>query len=371
VQAARQLPVAMPSRRRRDSSGSASSGRKKRSRSRRRNAKRSRSRRRERRSHSRRRSRSRNSAEKQLPAPVPSALAMPAKAAPAAVPDWLADLMPGGSGAQSTQIAPAKPATTTSQVEIPLSLIGLLTNDNEAPVRRISSDSGAIIQIRQDMQHFGYSLCIITGKPDNIAKATEMVKQHVGLSSGIVTKEIETSADHVSIHGAMDLVRAEMQKRKAGDVAIRILPPDAPGGKVRVCIGPGPVFLVSMAEQLLRKKLSGVELDLCYKQKRPVPIEMKVAVLCKFYEAGSCSLAGGCQYSHGAQELAVVQRAHMPEGAENARGHDPATLVANLPRWPPMPGHIRALAPMQDLPAGVTTDARQASKANFTTSGMI
>lgn len=252
-------------------------------------------------------------------------------------------------------------------------MIGLLTQDYEAPVRRISSASGAVIQIRQDMQHLGYSLCIMTGTPESLAKATDMVKQQVGLSSGFVTKEIETAADHRSAHGALDLALADMQKRKAGDVPIKLLPPDGPGAKVRVCIGPGPVFLVSMAEQLIRKKLCDVELDLCWKQGRPVPIEKKVAVLCKYFESGSCALAGSCSYCHGTQELAMAQRAHMPEGAENARGSDSATLVANLPRWPPLPGDIKALAPIKDgsLPDSGDREEAQELRATSATSGMI
>lgn len=251
-----------------------------------------------------------------------------------------------GSGGQSTP-APIRPATTTSQVEIPLSLVGNLTQDNEAPVRQISAETGAIIQIRQDMQHFGYSLCLMTGTPDKLAKATELVKQRCGLSGGSVTKEVETSADIVAAQKAVELGLVDMRKRKTGDVPVRVLPPDAPGARLRISIGPGPVHLVSMAEQLIRKKVTAIELDLCYKQKRPVPIDMKVAVLCKYFEAGTCTLGGGCMYSHGAQEFTLVQRAHMPAGAENARGTDSASLVANIPRWPPLPGDIKALAPME------------------------
>jgi len=199
-------------------------------------------------------------------------------------------------------------------------------------VRQISAETGAIIQIRQDMQHFGYSLCLMTGTPDKLAKATELVKQRCGLSGGSVTKEVETSADIVAAQKAVELGLVDMRKRKTGDVPVRVLPPDAPGARLRISIGPGPVHL-SMAEQLIRKKVTAIELDLCYKQKRPVPIDMKVAVLCK--------------YSHGAQEFTLVQRAHMPAGAENARGTDSASFVANIPRWPPLPGDIKALAPME------------------------
>merc|ERR1712224_56281 len=107
---------------------------------------------------------------------------------------------------------------------------------------------------------------------------------------------------------------------------------------------------------------------------RPVPIEMKVAVLCKYWEAGQCSLSGCCSYCHGPQELALAQKAHMPEGAENARGRDSATLVANLPRWPPAPGDLKALAPLQDLPDGnviATTERAHEVQATSATSGMI
>merc|ERR1719359_1870774 len=100
----------------------------------------------------------------------------------------------------------------------------------------------------------------------------------------------------------------DLRKRKAGDVPLKVLPSDGPGARVKVCIGPGPAFLVCMAEQIIRKKLSDKELDICWKQGRPVPIEMKVAVLCKYWEAGQCSLSGCCSYCHGPQELALAQK---------------------------------------------------------------
>merc|ERR1712151_999644 len=96
-----------------------------------------------------------------------------------------------------------------------------------------------------------------------------------------------------------------------------IVAPRAPGEKGRVNIGPGQVAHVAVAETLVRKKLADIELDLCYRQGRPVPPELKIPVSCKFFDlGGSCSLGGKCQYAHGPEELEVAQRMAIPRGAQ-------------------------------------------------------
>lgn len=179
--------------------------------------------------------------------------------------------------------------------------------------------SGADIQLRQELQHLGYSLAIITGTPEASQRAKEMLQQQVGLmGGGHITKEIEVATDNRDTQHAVELALEELRKRKADDVPVRILHPEMPGSKVRVSIGPGSVAHVATTEQLIRKKLNGIELDLCYRQGRPVPIEKKVAIKCKYFNAGSCPQAQMCQYCHGDEELAVAQRASLPSGANTA-----------------------------------------------------
>jgi len=210
-------------------------------------------------------------------------------------------------------------------MEIPLHLAPLLTANGNEPIRRICAATGADIALRQELQHLGYNLAIITGHPQAAAVAREMIMQVIGLAGGgsVITKEVEVSGDPMNSVGAVELALAELRHRSSG-VQISIVPPRAPGERGRVSIGPGPVAHVAVAETLVRKKLADIELDLCYRQGRPVPPELKIPVPCKFFELGSCSLAGKCQYCHGREELEVAQRMSLPPGVEGHTDFGPA-----------------------------------------------
>lgn len=263
----------------------------------------------------RRGSRSRSGQRSQTPAPPtksPQSLA-----APAPVPDWLADLFPGtGPSAGASQIALVRPQVAATPMEIPLALAPLLTSNGNAALNRICAASGAEIAIRQDMQHLGYALAIITGTGQATTLARGMVMQQIGLAGGgNITKEVEVSGDPRLAIGAVDVALAEL-RTKASRVHISYVPARALGEKGRVSIGPGPVAHVAAAETLVRKKIVDAELDLCYRQGRPVPAELKVPVPCKFFDAGECSLGGRCQYAHGSDELQVAKRMSRPVGSQ-------------------------------------------------------
>lgn len=300
---------------------------------------------------------------------APTSQPAEAKAVKKDVPDWLADLFPQGGGSSAPLVAQA-PAVRTEQVEIPLSMIGILTAGNEAVVRNIASSSGAVVQLRQDMSHFGYCLCFITGTADKVSQAKEMLHQQVGLSGNLVTRELDTSADHVSAHNALEMAMSEMHKRKT-QLSASVVMPTSADGRVKIRIGPGQIALVSMAEQLIRKQLANVELEILHKSGRPVPIEMKIAKLCQFFEQGGCILGARCQCCHGPDELALAKKARVLQnpGAEIARGLD----SADVPRWPPLPGDIRALAPIVDgQEVGVDAlDVDRGVQMKSETSGLI
>lgn len=254
-------------------------------------------------------------------------LAQPAAAAASAVPDWLADLFPGPPAPAA---APARPQAATP-MEVPLQLVPLLTANGNEALTRICALSGAEIALRQDMQHLGYSLAIITGTAQATALAKDMVMMQIGLTGGsIITKEVEVSGDPSRSAGAVELVLAELRQKAMG-VQVSVVPPKGPGERGRISIGPGPVAHIAVAETLVRKKLADIELDLCYRQGRPVPPELKIPVLCKFFELGSCSLAGKCQYCHGKEEREVARRMAMPPGAAAERGAAAAVTAAAAP----------------------------------------
>jgi len=204
---------------------------------------------------------------------------------------------------------------SSTPVEVPQTLVSLLTANSNAALTKISAASGADVSLRQDMAHLGYSLAFLTGTAQAVTKAKEMLLEQVGLAGNTITKLIEVAPEYISAFGAIDLAFAEM-RRKSGDVPIQILPPESPGAPVRVNLGPGPVANVATAEHLIRKKVADIELHLFAKLGRPVPPEKKIAVNCKYYLAGSCWRGGSCQHCHGMEELEVARRASMPEGSD-------------------------------------------------------
>jgi len=229
-------------------------------------------------------------------------------------------------------------------MEIPLQLVPLLTANGNAPLNQICAISGAEITLRQDMQHLGYNLAIITGTAQATALAKDLVMQQIGLTTGsIITKEVEVSGDPMRSVGAVELALAEL-RHKASGVQISIVPPRLPGERGRVSIGPGPVAHVAVAETLVRKKLADIELDMCYRQGRPVPPELKIPVQCKFFTLGSCSLAGKCQYCHGREELEVAQRMSRPLGTEG-RADQPGAAAPAPPALPAPPPALPAPVP--------------------------
>lgn len=223
----------------------------------------------------------------------------PGSAASAAVPEWLADLF-GGEPQPQPQASAAIP------LEIPLHLAPLITPMVLAGIR---AASGAEVALREDMQHYGYSLAIITGTPQAVALARAMMQQNLGLAgeSSNIVREIEVSGDPMVPIGAVELAQAELRLRASG-VPMSIVPPQGPNDKGRVIIGPGPVAHVNVAETFVRKKLADMERELCYRQGRPVPLELKIPAICKYFTAGSCSLANKCQYCHTPEEVEIVRR---------------------------------------------------------------
>mmetsp|Transcript_64782 Transcript_64782/g.186173 ORF Transcript_64782/g.186173 Transcript_64782/m.186173 type:complete len:366 (-) Transcript_64782:32-1129(-) len=243
-----------------------------------------------------------------LAVPVAKPAAAPAAAAGGGVPDWLSDLFGGG---------PVREVKTSVPMEIPLPLVPLLTMDDNAPIRTIMGATGTEITLRHDMQHYGYGLCIITGSAQAVAEAKTLVMAHVGLGgvggrSSMMIKEVETLLGDVKLSSeACDRAMAEL-RLKGHAVPFKILAAEAFGQKVRIVVGPGPVAHVSVAEQLVRKKISELELESCYRQGRPIPPELKVPMICKYYRGGSCASGAKCHYCHTPEEVEIARKASLP-----------------------------------------------------------
>jgi len=254
------------------------------------------------RSRSPRRSRSREVVAARPPSPalVGTTALLAQQPQPQAVPDWLSDLF-------SAEPQPQPQASAATTLEIPLHLVPLITPMVLAGIR---AASGAEVALREDMQHYGYSLAIITGTPQAVALAKIMMQQNLGLAgeSSNIVREVEVTGDPMVPIGAVELAQAEL-RLKASGVPMSILPPQGPNDKGQIVIGPGPVAHVNVAETLVRKKLADMERELCWRQGRPVPLELKIPVQCKYFrDEGSCPLANKCQYCHTLEEVEVVRR---------------------------------------------------------------
>jgi len=253
------------------------------------------------RSRSPRRSRSREVVAARPPSPalVGTTALLAQQPQPQAVPDWLSDLF-------SAEPQPQPQASAATTLEIPLHLVPLITPMVLAGIR---AASGAEVALREDMQHYGYSLAIITGTPQAVALAKIMMQQNLGLAgeSSNIVREVEVSGDPMVPIGAVELAQAEL-RLKASAVPMSIVPPRGPIDKAQIVIGPGPVAHVNVAETLVRKKLADMERELCFRQNRPMPLELKIPVQCKYFRAGNCPLANKCQYCHTFEEVEVVRR---------------------------------------------------------------
>lgn len=318
--------------------------------------------------------------------PPPSAVATTAPAAPAApsggggVPDWLSDLFPQGGGGGGGQVSTLSEMRTSQPQEVPLHLVPLLMADDNAAIKRIMAASGADIALRQDMQHLGYGLAIISGTAQAVATAKALLFDAIGLGSlggsTMITKEVEAgSSCDVKLTGEAVEIAALELRPKANNVPIRILPPEGPGQRVKVSIGPGQVAHVSAAEQLVKKKVAEVELEQCYRLGRPVPPELKIPVICKYYRLSTCSSGAKCQYCHTPEEIAVARKATHHQSLWLTAPSLAADAAAAVKNWPMGAPHMPSFAspaptPIQDqLPA--LADRRPAAPAPVETSGLI
>lgn len=223
--------------------------------------------------------------------------AAPAAGASKEVPDWLKDLMPSGSAG-----GPAVPRPASKPVIIPQHLVNLLTSNGEEIIRKIAAASGVDISLRQDTQHLGYSIAVVSGGAAEIVSAEEMLKQQLGLGGGnSITKEIDVHGEYLNaILGPNGLTLADI-RQKAGGVQIDL---KATGRAVRFIIGPGALVHVTTAEQLIRRKVTETELDMLSRRNRgpvqglPARLPPGGQLPCMYFAQGHCVNGPACQFAH-------------------------------------------------------------------------
>eukprot|EP00933_Yihiella_yeosuensis_P031642 TRINITY_DN25216_c0_g1_i1.p1 TRINITY_DN25216_c0_g1~~TRINITY_DN25216_c0_g1_i1.p1 ORF type:complete len:403 (+),score=94.89 TRINITY_DN25216_c0_g1_i1:125-1333(+) len=280
------------------------------------------------RSRRRRRARSRSCSDSSVEAPrkrssptkkVATASAAPKAAAKASVPDWLSDLFPGGGGGGAPEPQPAQAAShlfvpgqvsvlggaskaavaaSSKPIVVPQHLVGLLAADNQQAVLDIQRATGADISLRQDTQHLGYSIAVISGTAQQVAAGEAMLKTKIGLGGGgagtSATKEIDVQREHLdAILGPGGYALAEIRTR-AGGIAVDFRMPQFANMPVKLIIGPGNSQNIITAEQLIRKKMADFDLNMLARRNRG----QFAASLCPHYAKGYCTNGSNCLFIH-------------------------------------------------------------------------
>jgi len=103
------------------------------------------------------------------------------------VPDWLTDIVPAGSTGGGFSAAPSgvapgvvAPSQPKKEVIVPQQLVSRLIGKGGESIMGICHQTGADVKIRQETKEMGYSLAVITGRPECIAKAELLVLQRLG-----------------------------------------------------------------------------------------------------------------------------------------------------------------------------------------------
>eukprot|EP00930_Biecheleria_cincta_P091392 TRINITY_DN80953_c0_g1_i1.p1 TRINITY_DN80953_c0_g1~~TRINITY_DN80953_c0_g1_i1.p1 ORF type:complete len:317 (+),score=53.62 TRINITY_DN80953_c0_g1_i1:30-953(+) len=205
------------------------------------------------------------------------------------VPDWLSDLV-------APAPAPAKP------LEVPQTLVPMLT---DSLMRQVTLSTGAQLNLRQDTRNLGYSLVLFSGPAPATEKARQMLQENLGLTGAqSVRKVVQLQAYHPHAFRALEHAVSEMQKL----AAVQLYWPETPGAPIKAALGPAPVAHVAATEASLRKSLREVELELHFRQRRPIPPELKPAKMCKNTTEGLDCANIVCAFCHSAEELRIASR---------------------------------------------------------------
>lgn len=254
-------------------------------------------------------------------------------------------------------------------------LVGLLTGNGEEALRMLRAASGAEINLRQDTQHLGYSIAVVSGTAQEVARAEEMIKQKLGISAGRegnnIIKEIDVQQEHLNaIVGPNGFTLAEV-RQKAGGILIDFRLPQYPSMPVKLILGPGSSQHILTAEQLIRRKIASIDLEILAKRTRlgtfqqqgtsmqlpttvcphyakghctngsscpfahdredeEIPPEKKLAAPCEFFLRGSCARGKGCLYTHSEEELKLAIKS-LSAASERTAGGAALEKTAPLP----------------------------------------
>lgn len=247
------------------------------------------------------------------------------------VPDWLSDLV-------APAPAPAKP------LEVPQTLVPMLTDNL---LRQVMSSTGAQLILRQDTRNLGYSLVLFSGPTPATEKARAMLQQNLGLAGAQnIKKVVELKAHHPHAFRALEHAVGQMQKL----AAVQLFWPETPGAPIKAALGPAPVAHVAATEASLRKSLREVELELHFRQRRPIPPELKPAKMCKNTTDGQDCNNIVCAFCHSAEELKIASETCFEiSGMMQPTGIPGGIAAADLPDYSRTPA-IQNQAPREEAP---------------------
>jgi len=124
------------------------------------------------------------------PAPVPQpSLMLPASLPPSMpgapppggppIPDWLSDIVPKGLPVGTGIRGPAH-----REVLVPQQYVSRLIGKGGETIMGICHQTGADVKLRQETKELGYSLAVITGRPEMVDIAERMVMEKLALVGG-------------------------------------------------------------------------------------------------------------------------------------------------------------------------------------------
>lgn len=118
-----------------------------------------------------------------LPSSLPPSMpgAPPAGAGGASVPDWLSDIVPKGPG---LPVGTGIRGPAHREVLVPQQYVSRLIGRGGETIMGICHQTGADVKIRQETKELGYSLAVITGRPEMVDVAERMVMEKLALVGG-------------------------------------------------------------------------------------------------------------------------------------------------------------------------------------------
>merc|ERR1712194_131694 len=99
------------------------------------------------------------------------------------VPDWLSDIVPKGNGI-GMPVGTGIRGPAHREVLVPQQYVSRLIGKGGETIMGICNSTGADVKLRQETKELGYSLAVITGRPEMVDIAERLVMEKLSLVGG-------------------------------------------------------------------------------------------------------------------------------------------------------------------------------------------